>query len=347
MSQTPPAELPPNAILLQLAFGKAITCSLSAVARLGIADHMTAEPRPVDAIAASAGVHADSLNRVLRMLASLGVFQEAPGPAYGLTPMGNLLRTDAEGSMRNFLTMFGDRWTMGAYRNVDQCIRTGGDGVTREYGKHAFEVFKDSPAEGLTFANAMTDFSRAAAEAVVPVMDLSGFNKLADVGGSHGVLLASLMDAYPSLEGVLFDLPEIIDSARASGELSRHESRVAYEGGDFFARVPAGCDAYVMKHIVHDWSDEACATILRLMRDELAKTAPATGRVFLCEMVLNENPAPSPAKMLDIEMLVCTVGGRERTASGFAALFESAGLELVTIRPTPSPVCVIEARVKA
>jgi hypothetical protein len=117
------------------------------------------------------------------------------------------------------------------------------------------------------------------------------------------------------------------------------------ESGSFFERVPENCDAYIMKHIVHDWDDESGRRILGLMRDQLVKTAPRTGRVFLGELVVPEAPGPSPAKMLDIEMLVCTRGGKERTAAEFAQLFESAGLRLVSITPTHAPVCLIEASI--
>ena len=334
-SNSPPP--PPDAVVFQLLFGKVTCFALGAMARIGIADHMSETPQAVAQIALASGTHAPSLYRVLRMLASFGVFAEAPDRKFALTPVGQLLRTDARGSLRYMAIMNTDQWTVEGYRHMDHCIRTGGDGVTAAFGKHAFDLFRDIPDQAQNFHHAMTNFSALLVEAILPAVDFSGFRRMADVGGGHGVLLRSFLHRFPDLLGVLFDLPEVAAGAPPADRLS-------IESGSFFEKVPAGCDAYIMKHIVHDWDDGSCRRILSLMRDELAKTAPEHGRVLLAEMVIDNNPEPSPAKLLDMEMLVCTVGGRERTEAEFAELFASAGLQLVSIKPTHSPVCLIEAR---
>jgi len=143
---------------------------------------------------------------------------------------------------------------------------------------------------------------------------------------------------YPQMQGVLCDRAEIVAGV-PKDQFAGCEERITIEGGSFFERVPDGCDAYIMKHIIHDWSDEHCRTILKLMRDRL----PADGRVLVCEMVVTDEPGPTPAKMLDIVMLVMTVGGKERTKDEFAELFASSGLRLSRIVPTERPICVIEA----
>jgi hypothetical protein len=330
---------PPSTLaLMQLLFGKQITYSLSGVARLGVADHMDGELRPVEEIAAKSGAHAPSLYRVMRMLASFGVFREGPPRQFALTPIGELLRTGAPNSMRNTAMMFGEEFSTRAYEHIAACLRTGTDGVSKAYGKHIWEVLAERPSQCETFQNAMTASTAIAADAIVEAYDFSGIGRLADVGGGHGLLLRSILRATPHLQGVLFDRPEVIASV-PKAQFAGLEGRVALEAGSFFETVPEGCDAYLMKYIVHDWSDAHCQTILSLMRERL----PPRGRVLLCELVVSGEPGPTPAKLLDIEMLVMTVGGKERTEEEFAHLFAASGLRLNRIVPTARPICVIEA----
>ncbi len=330
---------------MQMVLGKVVPFSIAALAKLKIADHMTDAPRPSDDIARDAGVHAPSLYRVLRMLASVGLFAEAPGGLFGLTPVSRLMRSDEPGSLRNMCIMQLDHWQAVSYVELAHSIQTGGDAVSHAFGKTAFELLKSMPESLQIFQLAMTDFSRMSIEAILPVSKFSSLRRLADVGGGHGTVLGRILEHYPSLNGVLYDLPEVTAGAPASGSFDNVGGRVTIESGSFFERVPFGCDAYLMKHIVHDWGDDQCRQILGHMRAELSKAAPANGRVYLIEMIAPEGPEPSPAKMLDIEMLVATIGGKERTAAEFAELFRSTGFELVSITPTNSPVSLIEAKI--
>lgn len=328
----------PQQLLGQLLSGKQLTYSLSGVARLGVADHMNAMPIAVDEIAAKVGAHAPSLYRVMRMLASMGVFNEVNGKRFALSPAGELLRSDAPGSMRYIAMMFGDPWTTRAYEHFADCLRTGQDGVSKAFGQHVFDVLAERPEQLETFQAAMTSSSTLAGHAVVSAYDFGGIMRIADVGGGHGALLASILRHYPNMQGVLFDREEIVGGV-PEDQFAGCDGRIAIESGSFFERVPDGCDAYIMKHIIHDWSDEHCCTILKLMRERL----PANGRVLLCEMVVTDEPGPTPAKMLDIEMLLVTVGGKERTKHEFAELLGSCGLHLNRIVATERPICVIEA----
>jgi len=331
-------EAPPSLAMMQLLFGKQITYSLSGVARLGIADHMDGTPRPVEEIAAKVGAHAPSLYRVMRMLAGLGVFREGAPRQFALTPIGELLKTDTPASLRYTAMMFGEEFSTRAYEHIAACLSTGTDGVSEAYGKPIWEVLAERPKQLETFQNAMTNSTGVVAQAIMEAYDFSGIERLADIGGGHGLLLASILRSYPDLQGVLFDRPEVIASVPKE-QFADCAGRVALEAGSFFERVPEGCDAYLMKYIIHDWSDEHCRTILSLIREKL----PPHGRVLLCEMVVTGEPGPTPAKMLDIEMLVMTVGGKERTEEEFAALFAASGLRLNRIVPTSRPICVIEA----
>jgi len=336
--RTVQTELPPPMVFMQLLFGKQLTYSLSGVARLGVADHMDKTARPIEELATKVGAHAPSLYRVMRLLASLGVFKEGPARHFALTPVGELLKTDAPASLRSMAMMFGEEFSTRAYAHITDCLRTGGDGVTEAYGKDIWQVLAEHPAQCEVFQNAMTSNSSGSVPAIVEAYDFGGIKRIADVGGGHGLLLGSILGAYPAMQGVLFDRPEVVGSLPKNA-FAGLEGRVAVEGGSFFDRVPDGCDAYIMKHIIHDWDDDHCRTILRLMREKL----PRNGRVLVCEMVVTDDPGPTPAKMLDIEMLVMTVGGKERTEAEFADLFASSGLRLKRIVPTERPVAVIEA----
>ena len=336
--QSPQSPLPPPLVMMQLLFGKQLTYSLSGVARLGVADHMTGKPQPVEEIAAKAGAHAPSLYRVMRMLAGFGVFKEGPQRHFALTPVGGLLKTGVPGSLRYMAMMFGEEFSTRAYEHIAECLRSGGDGVTEAYGKPIWEVLAERPEQCETFQQAMTNSTSVAADGIVEAYDFSGIERLADVGGGHGLLLAAILRANAHVQGVLFDRPEVVEHVPEQ-QFTGCEGRITTEAGSFFERVPDGCDAYLLKHIIHDWSDEHCRTILILMREKL----PKHGRVLVCEMVVSDEPGPTPAKLLDIEMLVMTVGGKERTPEEFRELFASSGLRLNRIVATARPISVIEA----
>lgn len=335
-----PAEPRPSEALFQLLFGKHITYSLSAVARLGVADHMSQTPVGIENLAAATAAHAPSLYRVMRMLAGVGVFNESAAKEFSLTTIGEQLKTNAPGSLRYLAICFGDEWSTRGFENLTHSVCTGEDGVTKAYGKNVFEVLADYPEAGARFHRAMVNASSMASETVLESYDFLGIRRMADIGGGHGGLLTSVMRHYPQMEGVLFDLPEVVAGADEAGHLTGLEQRVQVESGSFFERVPAGCDAYLLKHILHDWSDDHCHRILSLIREQL----PDDGRVLACELIVPDEPGPAPAKALDIEMLALTVGGRERTVDEFRELFRSAGLRLERVVRTKTAFCMLEAR---
>ena len=333
---------PPASTLLQLLFGKHISYSLSAVARLGVADYMGADWILVDELANKVTAHCPSLYRVMRALAGLGVFEETSGKCFRLTSVGELLKTEAPGSMRYFAIQLGDPWSTASWEHFPQTLRTGQDSVSLTYGKNVFDFFAEQPDQAETFHRSMTGLSAGMTDAIVSAYDFSCICRLADVGGGHGMLLASVLDRYPAMQGVVFDLPEVVSGALSQPHCRRSAYRMQVESGSFFERVPAGCDAYMMKFILHDWSDDHCRKILSCIRQQL----PADGRVLICEQVVSNDSAISPAKLLDLEMLAMTVGGRERTVNEFATLLTSVGLRLTRVFPTASLVCILEARLR-
>lgn len=324
--------------LMQLLFGKQITYAVSGVARLGVADHMDGTPTPVEELAAKTGAHAPTLYRVMRMLAGLGVFKEGPKRHFALAPVGELLRSNALGSLRYMAMMLGEEFSTRAYEHVITCLRTGGNGVTEAYGKPIWDVLAERPEQRDTYQRAMSNVSAVSAYAIAAAYDFSGIKRLADVGGGQGMLLATLLRRYPSLHGVLLDRPEVVAGVPAD-RFADYAGRIDFEGGSFFERAPDGCDAYLLKHIIHDWSDEQCRTILGLIREKL----PEHGRVLVCEMVVSDEPGPTAAKMLDFQMLMMTDGGQERTEEEFRDLFASSGFRLNRIVATGRPISVIEA----
>jgi hypothetical protein len=323
---------------MQMLFGKHVTYSLSAVARLGVADHMDSTPVSVDRLAAQVGAHGPSLYRVMRLLASLGVFEETAGKCFALTPLGEVLRTNAPGSMRYAAMQFGDPWGTRPFEHFTECVRTGHNAVFMAWGKNAFDLLAELPEQAETFHRSMTNVSGMETAAILDAYDFSGIRTLADVGGGHGTLLAAILQRNPGMRGIVYDRPEVV-AGISPGSLGESATRMTIEGGSFFERVPAGCDAYLLKHIIHDWDDERCRVILKRVVEQL----PAGGRVLICESLVSDQPVPEMPKFLDIQMLLLTEGGKERTEAEFRDLFTSAGLQLARVVRTRLPLCILEA----
>lgn len=330
-----PPALPLADQLLAMASGAWVTQMIHVAAELGLADALEAGERDCGDLADACGADADTLFRLLRGLASLGIFEETAPRRFGLTPLAELLRSDHPQSLRQFARMLGAEHYLG-WDDLLHSVRSGESAFRHRYGCSVFEWYERHPERGAIFDGAMGDFSRPETEAVLAAFDFSGFRQLVDVGGGRGDLLMAVLRAHPRLQGVVFDQPHVLEPVAVPADL---EGRLELAGGDFFATAPAGADAYLLKHILHDWHDDACRTILQHIR---AAMAPG-GRVLILEQVIPPGNAPFPGKLLDLNMLVMTEGGRERTPGDYALLLESAGLSLRRIHPTPSAVSVVEA----
>ncbi len=330
-----PPELSLTDQLLAMATGAWVTQMIHVAAELGVADRLADGERDCDDLAAACGADADGLFRLLRGLASLGIFQETAPRRFGLTPLAELLRSDHPQSLRQFARMLGEEHYL-SWNDLLHSVRTGENAFRRGHGMSVFEWYQQNPRRAEIFDGAMTDFSRNETEAMLASYDFSGIHHLVDVGGGRGELLQRVLQAHGHLRGTLFDQPQVVAKALVPEEL---EGRLSLEGGDFFAAAPAGADAYLLKHIIHDWADEACRTILGHIRASMAPGA----RVLLVEQVIPPGNSRHPSKLLDLNMLVMTEGGRERTPGDYALLLESAGLRLSRIVSTPSAVSVVEA----
>ena len=334
---TPGASAPPTLAdqLLQMASGAWLTQMIHVAAELQLADRLAEGERTVEELAAACGAHADSLQRLLRGLASVGLFRESDPQRFGLTPLAELLRSDHPQSLRQFARMLGDEHYL-AWHNLLTSVRTGQSAFKSRYGCHVFDFYRQNPQRGEIFDGAMTDFSRRFLQPVLNSYDFSGIQHLVDIGGGQGSLLKAVLRLYPRLRGTLLERPEVVGEVTVDPDLI---DRLEVISGDFTQAVPGGADAYLLKHIIHDWDEATCLQILTRIRTAME----AGGRVLLLEQVIAPGNDPSPAKLLDLNMLVMTEGGRERSPAEYALLLGKAGLRLIQIHSTPSPLSVVEA----
>ncbi|HSE32048.1 MAG TPA: methyltransferase [Pyrinomonadaceae bacterium] len=334
-----PARPGPDLLLTQTILGSLNAQAVYVAAKLGVADSLATGPKSVDQLAKEVGADESALYRVLRALASIGVFAEDGDRTFRLTPTAELLRSDVAGSLRDVAIFMGEDWHWSVWGQTLYSVKTGEAAWNRVHGKTVFPYFETNAEAAEIFDRAMSSFSTLAIQAVVNAYDFSSLNVLVDVAGGQGRLLTGILAAAPDLRGVLFDLPHVITRAKESRELQKIiGSRIDLKAGDFFQSVPVGADGYILKHIIHDWKDDEAIRILTNIR----KAISTYGRVLLIEAVVSEGNEPDFAKILDIEMLV-SPGGKERTATEYANLFRQSGLKLSRIIPTRSPYSVIEA----
>ena len=332
------AELPPPVRISLLGHGVIITRTLSLAAELGIADLLVDGPRSGAELAQATSTHPQSLYRLLRLLCSVGVFTEIKPDSFAQTPLSECLRTGVPGSMRSWLRMIGLKNMYHMEAEALHSIKTGEPVFERVTGMGFFEYHAAHPEEGEIFNQAMNDMGQVIAAAVVQSYDFSGVAKIIDVGGGHGTLIAAILRKYPEMTGILLDSPQVADRARESIASAGLAKRCKVVGVDFFKSVPAGCDAYLLRWIIHNWDHERAITLLRNCRQAMG----ASSRLLLIEMVLPTGNEFHPGKFLDYIMLTYQ-SGQERTEAEYDSLLREADLRLNKVAPTGSPLSVIEA----
>jgi hypothetical protein len=325
-------EMPPQAILAQMSMGFIVSQSISVASKLYIADHLKDGGKTIRELAELTGTHEPSLYRLMRALSSVGVFQKDADGRYSNSALSELLRSDHPESFRAASHMICDHEHWRAHGNMLHSVKTGEIAFEHTFGMPVFPYYAQNPEPAQVFDNAMTDFSKSIAAAVVAVYDFSEAQTIADIGGGHGLLLETVLGVAPEAKGILFDQPQVIEGANVS-------ERVEKVSGDFFQSIPVEADVYLMKFIIHDWNDEQSETILH----NLAASAKPGAKVLLVESVVEEDDAiPSMSKVMDLNMLAMT-GGKERTATEYARLLEKTGFKLTRVIPTPSPMQIVEA----
>jgi hypothetical protein len=337
MNPREPAE-DPVVVLDRLIVGHWVAQAIAVVAELGVADRLADGPRSVEDLAAELGADAGALHRVLRALASEGVFTEVEPRRFGLTPIARLLRSDVPGSLRAVARLTNDLdWS--AWRRLDHSVRTGQPAFPVVHGTEPFAYLAAHPEAGATFDEAMTGLTAKNAAPVVDAYDFSPFATIVDVGGGHGAFLTAILRAHPRARGILADLPLVVEGARARIAAAGLAERCACVPTDMFEAVPPGGDAYILSSVIHDWDEARSQRILTNCRRAMGDDA----RLLLVEMIIPEGDAPAVGKWLDLEMLVC-FGGRERTEAEYRMLLAATGFELTRVVATSTPASVIEAR---
>jgi SAM-dependent methyltransferase len=337
-------DLPARLLLFQLITGHYVSHAIYVAAKLGVPDLLAQGPRPSSELAEATGTQAPALNRVLRLLASAGVLAEGEDSRFALTPTGEYLRTDVPGSSRDTALLFAAP-ALRTWDGLLYSVQTGRSACEHVLGMDPFRYFAEHPEEAATFNRAMTAVSTQVAAAVAAAYDFSQFAKLVDVGGGHGVLLTTILKAYPAVRGVLFELSPVAEGAKKMVDAAGLASRCEVVGGDFFREISAGADAYIVKSVIHDWDDERAVTILRNCRRAIA---PA-GKLLLVEAVLPARVGRSLRDQIivgsDVNMLVNTTG-RERTDAEYRALVGAAGFRLTRILPLEGSLSsVLEAEI--
>jgi len=330
-------DLSPRRVLDYIT-GKWRSQAVCVAAELGIADLLRDGPRSTRDIANSVDASEDAVYRLLRALASLGLFSSLPERRFALTPLGRYLCSDVPGSLRGFARLTGHDITWRPWGELAYSIKSGQPAVDHVFGVGIFDYLKEHPDVAAVLNDGMTAVSAAHAVAVVEAYDFAGIGTLVDVGGGHGLLLATILKANPSMRGTLFELSHAAEGARRLFKQEGVVDRCAVVTGDFFDAVPPGGDAYIMKHIIHDWDDKRAIRILgschRAMR-------PQT-KLLVVDRVIAPGDETDAAKFVDLEMLVITHGGRERTQLEFEELYAQAGFDFVRVVATRGPMSVIE-----
>ncbi len=315
-----------------------ISQSLYVAAKLGIADKLADGPKSTDDLAASTEAHAPSLYRILRTLASEGVFAELDGNRFELTPMAEFLRSGIPGSLRGWAIMRGEPSLWRSWGEILHSVETGRPAFNHAFGMQAFEYFGKHPEVAAMFDDAMRSVSGQKFGAVAEAYDFSGIGTLVDVGGGNGGLMATILKANLHMKGTIAELSHVVENSRKRIDADGLIDRCECVATDMFEEVPKGGDAYILANVIHDWDDERSRIILknchRAMSDE--------GRLLLVEMILSPANKPHLSKIADIEMLVMTEGGKERSEHEYAELCETAGFRLSKVIPTVSPWSIIE-----
>jgi hypothetical protein len=333
------SEVPPQAQLMNLVGGSFVSQAIYVAAKLGIADLLANEARSAADLARETEMHERSLYRLLRTLASVGVFRETEPKIFENTPVSESLKSNAEASLRDAAIWMGEEPHWRVYGNLMHSVKTGKPAWSEVHGEDVFPyLFGTNRELGDIFNRAMTSISAHMIQAMLAAYDFSQVKVLADIAGGYGHLLAGIMHDQPEIKGVLFDLVPVCEDAAKFLEKENVADRVEIICGNFFQSVPVSADVYMLKYIIHDWNDDECVTILKNIKAEMSDDA----KIIIIETVIPEDNEPHFGKILDMEMLL-SPGGIERTAGEFEQLLDDSGLKLNRIIPTQSMFSIVEA----
>lgn len=325
--------------MLRMVVGGWISQAIYVAAKLGIADLLQDGPRTSEQLAGSTQTHGGALYRVLRALASIEIFAEDDEGRFRLTPLAECLRSTTPRSLHAFAVMLGEPEHWRVWGDFLHSVRTGQPAFDHVFGMPQFRYFAAHPESGRLFNEGITSRSGLENDAIIAAYDFARFATIIDVGGGEGSLLAMILKSSETTRGILFELPHVIATARRKFEGTQQTERCTFDEGDFFNSVPSGVDAYILKKVIHNWDDKRALLIIR----NCAKVMARNARLLLIEPVVPAGNPPSINKLLDLQMLVWTSGGRERTEAEHAALLQAAGLKMHRVVPTETALSIIEA----
>lgn len=328
--------LSPQEVMNRMITGYWTTQAIYVAAKLGIGDLLKNGPRSADDLASVTNVHAPSMYRLLRALASIDVFTEDETNKFSLTPLAECLRSDSPGSQRALAIMSGEEHYT-TWGELLYSIQTGKTAFEKLYGMPVFDFLSKNLEQAKVFDAAMVGVHGRESKAITDEYDFSGIGILADIGGGNGSLIATVLKTNPALRGILYDLPGVIERAKPNLQAEGVADRCDVIGGNFFESVPSGADAYLMRHIIHDWDDEKALKILKNVHHAMSDE----GKLLVVEGVILPGNDPCFGKFLDLTMLTIP-GGKERTEQEFRILFEASGFRLTRIVATEAEISVIE-----
>jgi len=338
MSSPQPATLPVHVQLIQMATGCWVSRIITTAANLSIADHLADGPKSAAELAAVTKTNPRALHRFMRTLAHFGILKHAPNHKFALTPLGEALRAGAPGGARSTILTMAGPWMWKAWEEFQYSLETGETAMEKVFGMPVFDYLAQHPDMASQFSEAMVGIHGAEPAAVAAAYDFSKFGVIVDVGGATGNMLAHILSRYPQPQGVLFDRPHVVADAPSLLRAKGVDNRVHIERGNFFETVPSAGDAYILSHIIHDWNEDQCLTILGNCRKAMKPGA----KLLIVEFVLPDGDEPHFGKLADMVMLAIP-GGEERTAGEYDALLTKAGFKMTRVVPTTSDVSVVEA----
>lgn len=333
------ALIPPQAVILDELAGVSRTAALHVVAKHRIADRLATGRKDKTELAAETGLPAELVERLLSALITVGIFDVDRSGRYSNNRNSLPLRSDSDGSLRAMTEWFGDKTNMLVWSELENAALAGTSPFAHVFGCSVWDYFAKETDKGRLFDTAMGELTKMDAPFIASNYDFSKFERLCDVGGGRGTLLATILARNPRLRGLLFDAAHVLEEAGPVLSDFGVADRVDRSAGSFFDRIPRDCDGYLLKDILHDWNDEKCVQILQNIRDAMSPRA----RLLVCELPIDHKKPEYPAPISDMQVLIVCDGGKQRSTADFSELFRAAHLRLDSVHPMPTPMTVYEA----
>jgi ubiquinone/menaquinone biosynthesis C-methylase UbiE len=331
-------EIQPAHALQQMIVGSWISQAIYVAAQLGVADLLKDGSKNYAELATTTSVDALSLYRLLRALASVGIFAESSSGYFELTPLAECLQSDRNNSLRAYAIKSGQAWEWQPWGHLLESVKTGQPVFKNIFGMQIFDYLATDAAASTIYNQAISSFSNQQDRQIAAGYNFSSIHNLVEIAGGRGTLISSILKANSTMNGVLFDLPHVVEDTQSLIETLKLQDRCQLVGGNFFESVPTGGDAYILRYIIHDWDDERAIAILK----NCYRAMQPNGKLLLIEMIIPSGNDPFYGKLLDLQMLL-NYGGRERTETEYQTLLKAAGFSLAKIHPIASPVSLIEA----